>query len=487
MTDKQIRILLVEPHAQIAESVSAALDSTELTVIHVNCAREALELIEKDVFDVVICEYHLPEMSYIDLRNKIAAIDPGLPVIITTALIDSQLVSQASSERIDSILLKPYSIKDLKARISKVISNKQNVADSLRLKTYMFLHEDLLQLSESDTISDLLEKFNSILKDEVQADEIHVFEIDSEKNVRNLLGREIDKQDFIPLIDEMFKSQIGTKRPFFLTQERLLEMGCMSYSLVLGLLEKLETNSIILILMGYKNSIKNLDLIKEDFGILANFFLNIYKNLRYSELLEKAYTELLESLASTIEEKDRYTGLHSSEVEKIALSIAEKIGLTDEEKEILRKASMLHDIGKIGIPDEILNKPGKLTDTEYEKIKEHPIIGYRILSRSRTLQDVAKIVLHHHEWYGGRGYPFGLVGEEIPLLARILCLSDAFHALTSDRPYRPAFPVDKALEIVKSETPEKFDPELVALLEEIINEGRLQINYDQEMSSEQID
>lgn len=487
MTDKQLRILMVEPNTLVAESVSEALNSIEFAVTHVSSAHEALELLEKDVFDLAIFEYRLPEMTGIELKKKIAGIDPGLPIIITTAFINSQLMSQASSELIDSILLKPYTIKDLTTSINKVISNKQKVADSVKLKTYRFLHEGLLQLSESETINDLLDQFNSILKDEVQADEIHVFEIDSEKNVRNLSGHKINKKDFIPLIDEMFKSEIGTKKPFFLTQEQLLKMGCTNYSMVLNLMEKLGTNSTILILLGYKNPVRDLDIAKEDFGILANFFLSIYKNLRYSEMLERAYTELLESLASTIEEKDRYTGLHSGEVERIALSIAEKLGLTDKGKEILRKASLLHDIGKIGITDEILNKPGKLTDLEYEKIKEHPLIGYRILSKSRTLQEAAKIVLHHHEWYGGRGYPFGLAGEDIPLLARIICLSDAFHALTSDRSYRPAFSVDKALEIVKSETPEKFDPELVAILEEIIKEGRLRINYDQEMSNEQID
>lgn len=201
-----------------------------------------------------------------------------------------------------------------------------------------------------------------------------------------------------------------------------------------------------------------------------NYFENFFFHLRYKEKLEKSYFELIDSLAMTIEAKDSYTEQHTKSVEEIALKIGEKLGLKRSELDILRKASRLHDIGKIGVPDHILLKPGKLTSEEFEVIKKHPVIGYEILTKSENLREVAKVVLHHHEWYSGKGYPHGLKGEEIPLLSRILFLADAYHALISDRPYRKAYSKEEALNIVKSEAGEKFDPRLVSVLEDLVLE-----------------
>ena len=142
------------------------------------------------------------------------------------------------------------------------------------------------------------------------------------------------------------------------------------------------------------------------------------------------------ALAAAVDAKDPYTYGHSSEVTEHTIAIAHRMGLGADEIEKLRIGALLHDIGKIGIDGAILNKPGRLTDEEFEIIKGHPEIAANILSSLEFLTEVVPLVRHHHEHYAGGGYPLGIAGEEIPLGARIIAVADAFNAMTSDRPYR---------------------------------------------------
>ena len=139
-------------------------------------------------------------------------------------------------------------------------------------------------------------------------------------------------------------------------------------------------------------------------------------------------------------------------------------GLTPEEKEALLAASVLHDIGKLAVPEHIISKPGRLTPEEFEKMKIHPIVGAEILERVRFPYPVAPIVRTHHEKWDGTGYPAGLKGEEIPIGSRILSAVDCLDALASDRQYRRALPLDQAMDIVRSESGKAFDPKVVEVL-----------------------
>ncbi len=156
---------------------------------------------------------------------------------------------------------------------------------------------------------------------------------------------------------------------------------------------------------------------------------------------------MVRSLTSAIDAKDPYTCGHSERVAKVAVRLAQAMECSPAEVDTIYLAGLLHDIGKIGINDEVLRKPGKLTDAEYEHIKLHTRIGHRILSDIRQLDDVLPVVLHHHEQWNGAGYPDGLAAEEIPLLARIMAVADSFDAMSSDRPYRRGMP-DEKLDII---------------------------------------
>jgi HD-GYP domain-containing protein (c-di-GMP phosphodiesterase class II) len=153
----------------------------------------------------------------------------------------------------------------------------------------------------------------------------------------------------------------------------------------------------------------------------------------------------------------------------LCLMIGEHLGLEQKELDDLQLLSILHDIGKIGVDDSILNKPGKLTEEEWVKMKQHPIIGHRIAMATPQLEHIAEYILYHHEHWDGAGYPQGKKGLEIPLLSRILALADAFDAMTEDRLYRKAMPLESALEEIKICAGIQFDPEIAQLFIELIS------------------
>jgi response regulator RpfG family c-di-GMP phosphodiesterase len=184
--------------------------------------------------------------------------------------------------------------------------------------------------------------------------------------------------------------------------------------------------------------------------------------------LEEAHLEIIERLAIAAEYRDDETGEHTKRVGHTAGLIAQKLGLAQELVERIRRAAPLHDVGKLGISDEILLKPGKLTPEEFDTMKLHTRIGTEILarSRSRLLKLSEEIALTHHEHWDGSGYPAGLAGESIPLSGRIVAVADVFDALTNTRPYKDAWPRERALAEIKKLSGKYFDPNVVeALLE----------------------
>jgi HD-GYP domain-containing protein (c-di-GMP phosphodiesterase class II) len=169
---------------------------------------------------------------------------------------------------------------------------------------------------------------------------------------------------------------------------------------------------------------------------------------------------LLHSLTSAVDAKDAYTCGHSERVAVMSKLLAKEFGLDEHQVERIYMAGLLHDVGKIGVPEAVLRKPGKLTIEEFEQMKRHPAIGARILQDVKQIQDIIPGVLHHHERYDGRGYPDGLSGQNIPLMGRIICLADCFDAMTSTRTYRKAMPLEVTLADIRRCGGTQFDPAL---------------------------
>ena len=186
--------------------------------------------------------------------------------------------------------------------------------------------------------------------------------------------------------------------------------------------------------------------------------------------VEEAHFETINSMSEAIEARDEYTKNHGDRLVEYATSIASKLGLSDAAIRDIKYGAVLHDVGKIGIRDSVLNKPGRLTDEEYEEIKKHPEIGFNLLKKIKFLAPVANIVLHHQERYDGKGYPEGLQGNSIPVGSRIIAVIDTFDAMTTNRPYRKAMPKEKALQEIKKCSGTQFDPNIVDIFFKIVSE-----------------
>jgi len=177
--------------------------------------------------------------------------------------------------------------------------------------------------------------------------------------------------------------------------------------------------------------------------------------------LQQSYKTSLSMLANAIEDRDNSTGQHVERVNAYAQALAQELQWGEESRNALEFGAILHDIGKIHVPDSILAKPGKLSEEEWIEIRKHPEGGWRLIVSVPYLQPAAPIVLHHHERWDGRGYPKGLAGEAIPIGARLLSIVDTFDAMTTDRPYRPALPASSAFETVVDNAGSQFDPDIV--------------------------
>lgn len=196
--------------------------------------------------------------------------------------------------------------------------------------------------------------------------------------------------------------------------------------------------------------------------------------------LENAYLESIQALRYTVEAKDPYTRGHSDRVSEYSILIGEKLNLSKKDLKDLKIGGLFHDIGKIGVPDEILKKETRLTDDEYSEIKNHPNIGVHILSNASIFKDILPIVKHHHEKYDGTGYPGKLKGEEIPFLARITAVADSFDAMTSKRTYRDSLPMETVISEFQRCKGSQFDPQITDIFLDILYNHFNQIQKIQE-------
>ena len=221
-------------------------------------------------------------------------------------------------------------------------------------------------------------------------------------------------------------------------------------------------------------------------GIKSISQMNLIKNINIElqdtyEKLEKAYLEIIETLRYTVEAKDPYTRGHSDRVAQYAVLLGKHLNLPENDLKTLQIGGLFHDIGKIGVPDNILLKESKLTDDEYSEIKNHPTIGAHILSTATIFKEIIPIVKHHHEKYDGTGYPSMLSGNDIPYLARITSVADTFDAMTSKRTYRDALPIEIVKQEFRKNMGTQFDPSITLVFLDI-----LENHYDEILKIQQI-
>ena len=201
---------------------------------------------------------------------------------------------------------------------------------------------------------------------------------------------------------------------------------------------------------------------------------------------QELFLNTITALARAIESKDSYTGGHIDRIENYSMAIANELSLTPEAKERIRWAALFHDIGKIGISEAILQKPGKLTEEEYEEIKKHPQLGADIMKPIKQFKHIIPGILHHQERWDGKGYPNKLKNTEISIDGRVIGVADTFDAMTSDRPYRKGLPKDFALDEIRKCSGTQFDPEVVAAFMTACEKGKIKTESEMKLSGSNI-
>jgi putative nucleotidyltransferase with HDIG domain len=311
----------------------------------------------------------------------------------------------------------------------------------------------------------------------------NVLFVDDEKNILNSLERLFSDSDLTVLKANSAREAlqlIGEREIAVLVSDN--RMPGMSGIELLTCLKELSPETVKILMTGHADLSTALEAI--NIGEVFRFIVKPWENetliqtvleglnqYRLVQSLRNSDEATLLSLAQTIELKDPYTRGHCDRVAGFALIIADQLSMAEETKQHIKYGSWLHDCGKIGVPDAVLNFTGKLKESEYTTIKQHPVWGARVARQARLAQPVINIILFHHERYDGEGYPHGLRGNTIPIEARIVSIADIYDALTSKRSYREALPWEEALGLMDAMSGNYLDPELMEKFHSIIIRG----------------
>lgn len=439
---------------------------------------------EKEEIVLIISDQKMPKMKGTDFLLETRNITPGSKRVLLTGYAGLESAVLAINEKIlDKYLTKPvedsndfvvsvrqlidtYHLEKKVSVQSRVIHDLYNFANELHSiedfeKTLNYIISFITKTLDCTRASIMLKEENclhikastGIAEDIVENTAIPIGEYIS----GGVFAKK--KAIFIHDVDEVpwLKGTVKTDHKSFISYPMLLA----------GLVLNEEAIGVI----NVTDKRDNRSFTQHDFETL-NFIVNTASIAIHNHLnrlnLKDAYFETTRALAQAIEAKDDSTGEHCERIEKYAIDIAREIGLSPGEIENLRYAAILHDVGKIGVREDVLKKPGRLTHEEYEEIKKHPVIGAEIVNGVQFLSEVVPVIYHHQERYDGKGYPSGLSGEAIPLGSRIIAILDTFDAMTSDRCYRKALKVEDAIAELRRCAGSQFDPRIVDLFVKVL-------------------
>ena len=441
---EQLRILVVDDSSFSRNLIRGCLAPLEAHIVEAVNGKEALRLAFTTDFDIVVTDVEMPEMNGLQLCRQLKTYSDtkGIPVVIISDFHSEKDIDRGFQSGAEAYLSKADMRAELVGTVKRI------------LKDYHFRSSKTV-LVVDDTLS--------VLKIVEYGLTVSGFQVVSACNGKQAL-LEIDR-----------------KRPdLILSDINMPEMN--GYELLEAVRGRGDTASVPFVVMsGYtdRRSMKSMiskgaaAYITKPFNldelvILVEKLLSDQFRLLLAERerLDSERTLLLAgitSLVSALEARDAYTKGHSESVARILAGMAGLAGASQEQVELLNIAGRLHDIGKIGVPDALLLKPGALEPAEYELIKQHPTVGANIIRSVPSLSNVLPVVLHHHERIDGKGYPDGLKGTQIPQWSRMAAVADTFDALTSNRPYRSGMPEDRALQIIEDARGTQLCPESVEL------------------------
>ena len=464
------KILLVDDEQSICDIVEKYLKKQGYEVAQSNNGSDALEIIKSGSIDLVVTDIKMPGMSGVELLRKIREYRSSIPVLITTGFPTLETAIEALKFGAYDYLTKPFHLEEMGEKIRRALIEQHLHEENILFSKLVSLHEVTKILASTLDTTELNVKFLDFSTRLAKADGGAIIFADANK-----------KLSLAEICGDAFKADFWMKQPFVLAAQWVLDRqepllieggskdlpaGCkpvpteIQAYLAFPLKTPSRTIGVLnLVRLSGGEPFSNLDL--ELINVLASQASISIENVRLYHNIRDNYLKTIRAFALAVEAKDEYTHGHSENVMKFTVMIAKHMNLAPAEIEQFKYAGLLHDIGKIGVGEHILNKPSKLTPQEFIEIKKHPVLGARIIADVPFLKSLVPYVLHHHEFFGGGGYPEGIAGKEIPFGARILSISDAFEAMTSDRPYRKAMPEEIAFGILETQRGIQFDPEIV--------------------------
>ncbi len=491
---ERLKILVVDDEETILDIFREYLEFTEqYSVLTAADGLEALEIIKREQIDCCFTDLAMPRLDGMELARRIHLYDNTIPVVVMTGYPTIDSTIQTLKNGVVDFLTKPIRANQLPLTIERVMRERSLFVDNILLKEEAKRNKRLLRINQ-----ELRKKIG-----EVEIVNLILQQLNQAATSKDLFNALVNLSGEVTNCDEahfcIFAQ--GMKDPVIITsflkgvgsaaidtewiRETLVEKVAHD-GIPYLIREKDEDHSILAIPLKIRSNVFGMLVAlirggRARFSERDLFFLNLLTEKASSSIENLAlYENIYDSLFSTlyacveaIEVRDPYTKQHSTRVTSYAVSIAKAIGCSQEEMEMLSVSGNLHDIGKIGIPDKILLKPGRLSEGEYDTIKRHPVIGSNIIGHFGIWADEQRIIRHHHERWDGNGYPDRLKGDMIPFPSRILAVADVYDALTSDRSYRTKLENAVAVRIIREGLGIQFDPRVVEFFLRLHHQGKI--------------
>jgi response regulator RpfG family c-di-GMP phosphodiesterase len=464
----QGRILIVDDERDITSVLSDVLGDKGYETVAAHDGLDAIERYTADPFDLVITDLKMPRMGGLELLKALRVMNRDALVIMMTGYATVETAVDALKNGAYDYILKPFKVGALLKVVGRAFEKKRLEEENLQLREQITLLKLCEAVSSSLSLDEVLTMVVDAVRKEVDADGVELLfrPPRSRSYSRRLAVGKAAEFDAVFLDTEHFEHTFHTGLSLQNRGDELKNLLCPEAQgeIRSALSVPLMRNGEILgVLSAYSSSEKRAFLPREEKALVVlgdRAATSLENALLYADL-EVSFRETIQGLALALEAKDAYTHGHSESVTRYCVGIAKQMGLSEAFQGLLEQAGLLHDIGKIGIASNILNKPEPLTAEEYELIKAHPATGKRILENISFLKDAIPIVYHHHERIDGKGYPEGLVGDEIPLGARVMQVADTYDAMTSSRAYRTRMGHEDSVAELRRFSGTQFDPECV--------------------------
>ncbi|MDD5053393.1 MAG: response regulator [Sulfuricurvum sp.] len=451
-----MRILYVEDEPSIREHTRWLLSTIFSEIEVASDGLDGLNKYQMNKFDIVITDILMPEMNGIEMIKKIKEINFKQQIIVTSACEESNYLLELINLGIAQFLLKPIQTNHIIQNLYEVVTNiyNQRKVDELNSNIKQELIHQTILLEQYKEVVDVS---SIVTKTDLQGNIIYVNDLFSQKS-----GFDFDEIKFSG--HNILRHSEMSSEFYEHLWKKILNKETWS-----GTIKNMKKDG------GYYIADTTIKPILDEFGDTIDYISISHDVTEMYDLNEEIWQtqhEMLSLLGEVGETRSQETGNHVRRVAKYAKLLGELHGLDEEDVRLLYSAAPMHDIGKIGIPDAILLKPGRLEDHEFEIMKKHSDIGHNILKNSKRplLQAAAIIAREHHEKWDGTGYPHAIKGDEIHIYGRITALADVFDALSCERIYKRSWPMDEIIDYIKSQREKQFDPKLVDLFVENVDD-----------------